>query len=276
MATGFTDFGEETLDAVPDGWVAYDRQNLDAQGGVLVKELADSLSGQALVHVGTGTRAVGAVVNENIEQFADGEIVGLMRFIDPFTGTSFNSPWWVICGRLEGTADGDGAGADTADGIGFGQCRDDEDMLGVKEGTTFHVVGEGPLAGLGLNKPGTDGTPHGQTDGDRFWCRLNFEGTTLKVSVWGADEDEPENFMDTHDVAPNAPKETAGYVGVAINAGQNSGDTFALEALGWSDDPAVPAPMSAGGGGGGGSENPRPLTAGFLKDAISSFLQAWT
>lgn len=227
MATGFTDFGSAPTGSPPSGFSFVDMSlfitdfptpNVEARAG--------SLSGRAVEMVSTDNAWVTAVWDD-ADAFADGEVVVLVDVGN-----------WSInggaCGRSDGT--GDGGGTNVASYV---RPTNDDLRVGYRD------------AAEGVTAIGSD--DKGTVDADeRWWVRLNFDGTTLKSKAWKDGDTEPASW----DVdATDAGVVTAsGKPGFECRTQTGSSRTMWLEAIGWSDNPTVSAPTEAASGG---AETPR-------------------
>lgn len=184
-----------------------------------VVPLGGSLSGQAL-KIQTSDVGRVHVKLDSLGGFVDGEIVALLRLAGTTAGYH-QAP----------SVRGDFAAQPTSIGIGLRPGNDDAILYRheASENATI-MVQDQSLPGL--------------TGGDRYWARLNFDSTHLRARYWNVADQDPEVWAidDTDPAYPTG----SGALGFDIWHSPGGFVTY-IEAVGWSDDPAVSAPTSGGG-----------------------------
>lgn len=225
MATGFTDFNADTYElgniAGQDGWT----RDVYAFNGPFPTEivaLEGSLSGQVLGLWNDGTIVSwGQLTWQAMDPFADGDVVALVR-----SSTGDEDETIGVQGRGAGITD-----PPTMVIADIQESATNELLL------QHHSASDNPTFVASAN--------FNHDAGDRVWVRLNFNGTALKARAWAFGEAEPGTWGIEETVA--GATTSAGYPGVnsRYDGRTNAGAPVYVEAIGWSDDPAVPAPLTA-------------------------------
>lgn len=225
MATGFDNFGSYEVGSLPAGILEDDFGT--GVGAVTVEELANSLSGQALKFIRTsGNYKAKALLD--VTSFGVGEVVALVRIL---AGETFALGQVLGRGLVTGTVDAAMGTRVQNSGAGFA-----------------YVAGSAGIAG-------TTFVPPNPYLGERIWMRFNWDEESvqenrvnIKQRMWNADDPEPETWDDESLDVANAGSQSLldGKPGFYVNL-QGSGifgTVLWVEAIGWSDDPAVSAPLT--------------------------------
>lgn len=257
MATGFLDLRtlSPAADTVPSGWEIYNVSGLS--NGVTSGDATDegseygitaSAGGDAGLFVSNEAgRLVGALMWTSGPDIADGDVAFLMK-LPNMTGTGFSTPSWglIFRGHVGGTAGIGGTG--DVDGLSAAFRETSRHLQINQDGGSWAV----PNVDQDAVNLRVEAATHGFTAGDKLWMRINYEGTALKIRYWADGDSEPETWAIEHtEVGLDTATGYFGWGGVTGDGAAGNDDVWLLQAIGWSDDPAEPAPLTGGGGGGG-------------------------
>lgn len=249
MARGFVNFDGEVTGALPPS-ISVDE--VSGTATVTAEELEGSLSGIALRVARSSGNVKRLLTVPDADAGGFGEVVMLVRMDGNFAT-------YGVLGNMNDD------GENPPNGLGFAVYNSGGGVIRFEDSS-----GSGDPGSI-FDGQHTFGVENYTTGPKRVWMRFQYrkdEGNPgtydFKMKAWDVDaEEEPETWdHDEDDINPGVEDSENGVPGAYCNLqGGAFGDTMWIEAIGWSTDPDVPAPLEPVGGGGGGAAPGSPGTS---------------